>query len=96
MTPALEEGPVMSTSFKPAPEASKGEPKGPQKKNKDPKNHQGKSKGKENLHRPYPQGYMIPKLEPSAMESVFNMPRTLMGFTAKEQERMNKTFPRKY
>ncbi|MBW0531545.1 hypothetical protein O181_071260 [Austropuccinia psidii MF-1] len=47
MTPALEEGPVASTSSKPAPETSKEKPKGPQKK-KGPKNHQGKGKGKEN------------------------------------------------
>ncbi|MBW0592928.1 hypothetical protein O181_132643 [Austropuccinia psidii MF-1] len=53
MTPALQNGPVVSTSSKPAPEASKGKPKGPQKK-KDPKNKQGKAKGKENWHRPYP------------------------------------------
>ncbi|MBW0517195.1 hypothetical protein O181_056910 [Austropuccinia psidii MF-1] len=91
MTPALEELPVVS----PAPEASKGKPKGPQKKKKGPKNHQGKGKGKENRHRPYPQGYRIPKLEPSAMDSVFNMARTLIEFTAKEQETMNRTFPSK-
>ncbi|MBW0543816.1 hypothetical protein O181_083531 [Austropuccinia psidii MF-1] len=46
MTPALGEGPVVSTSSKPAPEASKGKPKGPQKKKKDPKNTQGKEKAK--------------------------------------------------
>ncbi|MBW0512206.1 hypothetical protein O181_051921 [Austropuccinia psidii MF-1] len=96
MTPALEtEGPVASTSSKPPPEVSKDKPKGPQKKQKGPKNHQGKGKGKANWHRPYPQGYRIPKLEPSAVDSVFNMARTLMEFTAKEQERMNRTFPRK-
>ncbi|MBW0501037.1 hypothetical protein O181_040752 [Austropuccinia psidii MF-1] len=89
MTPALEEGWVASTSSKPAPEASKEKPKGPQKKKKGPKSHQGKA----NWHRPYPQGYRIPKLEPSAMERVFNMARTLMEFTAKEQERTNRTFP---
>ncbi|MBW0540650.1 hypothetical protein O181_080365 [Austropuccinia psidii MF-1] len=94
MTPALEtEGPVVSTSSKPAPEVSKDKPKGPQKKKKGPKNHQGKGKGKANWHRPYPQGYRIPKLEPSAMDSVFNMARTPMEFTVKEQERMNRTFP---
>ncbi|MBW0541954.1 hypothetical protein O181_081669 [Austropuccinia psidii MF-1] len=60
MTPAFKEGPVVSTSSKPAPEASKGKPKGPQKK-KDPKNKQEKGKGKENWHRPYPRGYRIPK-----------------------------------
>ncbi|MBW0512108.1 hypothetical protein O181_051823 [Austropuccinia psidii MF-1] len=48
---------------------------------------------KANWHRPYPQGYRIPKLEPSAVDSVFNMARTLMEFTLKEQERMNRTFP---
>ncbi|MBW0496229.1 hypothetical protein O181_035944 [Austropuccinia psidii MF-1] len=92
VTPALEEGPVASTSSKPAPEASKAKPKGPQKKKKGPKNHKGKGKGKENWHRPYPQGYRIPKLEPSAVDSIFNMARTFMEFTAKEQGRMNRTF----
>ncbi|MBW0513341.1 hypothetical protein O181_053056 [Austropuccinia psidii MF-1] len=95
MTPALEEDPVVSTSSKPAPEASKEKPKGPQKKNKGHKNHQGKVKGKENWHRPYPQGYRIHKLEPSAVDTDFKMPRTLMEFTAKEKERMNRTFPHK-
>ncbi|MBW0573008.1 hypothetical protein O181_112723 [Austropuccinia psidii MF-1] len=78
MTPALEEGPVAFTRSKPAPEASKEKPKGPQKKEKGPKNHQGKGKGIANLNRPYQQGYRIPKLEPSAVDSVFNMARTLM------------------
>ncbi|MBW0584110.1 hypothetical protein O181_123825 [Austropuccinia psidii MF-1] len=84
MTPALEEDPVASTSFKPAPEASKEKPKGPQKKKKGLKNHQGKGKGKANLNRPYPQEYRIPKLEPSSVDSVFNMARTIMEFTAKK------------
>ncbi|MBW0515244.1 hypothetical protein O181_054959 [Austropuccinia psidii MF-1] len=65
----------------------------PQKKKKGPKDKQGKGKGKANWHRPYPQGYRIPKLKPSAMESVFNMARTLIEFTAKEQKRMNRNFP---
>ncbi|MBW0558456.1 hypothetical protein O181_098171 [Austropuccinia psidii MF-1] len=95
-TPALEtEGPVVSTSSKPAPEVSKEKPKGPQKKQKGPKTHQGKGKGKSNWHRPHPQGYRIPTLEPSAVDSVFNMVRTLVEFTAKEQKRMNRTFPHK-
>ncbi|MBW0564868.1 hypothetical protein O181_104583 [Austropuccinia psidii MF-1] len=96
MTTALEtEAPVASTNSTPAPEVSKDKPKGPQKKQRGPKNHQTKGKGKTNWHRPYPQGYRIPKLEPSSVDSVFNMARTLMEFTAKEQERMNRTFPRK-
>ncbi|MBW0584704.1 hypothetical protein O181_124419 [Austropuccinia psidii MF-1] len=87
MTPALEkEGPVASTSSKPAPEVSKDKPKGPQKKQRGPKNHQGKGKGKFNWHRPYPQGYRIPKLEPSAMDSLFNMARTLMEFTSRRRK----------
>ncbi|MBW0522777.1 hypothetical protein O181_062492 [Austropuccinia psidii MF-1] len=65
-TPALEkEGPVVSTSSKPAPEVSEDKPKGPQKKQRGLKNHQGKGKGKANWHRPYPQGNRIPKFEPS-------------------------------
>ncbi|MBW0488854.1 hypothetical protein O181_028569 [Austropuccinia psidii MF-1] len=94
MTPALEtEGPVASTSSKPAPEVSKDKPRGPQKKKKRPNNHQGKGKGKAKWHRPYPQGHRIPELEPSAVDSVFNMARTLFEFTAKEKGRMNRTFP---
>ncbi|MBW0478238.1 hypothetical protein O181_017953 [Austropuccinia psidii MF-1] len=62
---------------------------------KGPKDHQGKGKGRGNWHRPYPQAYRIPKLEPSAVDSVFNMARTLREFTAKEQEMMNSTFPHK-
>ncbi|MBW0590688.1 hypothetical protein O181_130403 [Austropuccinia psidii MF-1] len=96
MTPALEtEAPVASTSSKPAPEVSKDKPIGPQKKQRGPKSHQGKGKCKANWHRPYPQGYRIPKLELSAVDSVFNMARNSMEFTAKEQERMKRTFPRK-
>ncbi|MBW0547742.1 hypothetical protein O181_087457 [Austropuccinia psidii MF-1] len=94
MTPALEtEGPVASTSSKQAPEVSKDKTKGPQKKKKGPKNQEGNSKGKANWHRPYPQGYRITKSEPSAVDSVVNMARTLMEFTAKEQERVKRTFP---
>ncbi|MBW0568685.1 hypothetical protein O181_108400 [Austropuccinia psidii MF-1] len=79
MNTALEkEGPVESTSSKLAPEVFKDKPKGPQKKQKSPKNHRGKGKGKANWHRPYPQGYRIPKFESSAMDSVLNMARTLM------------------
>ncbi|MBW0531220.1 hypothetical protein O181_070935 [Austropuccinia psidii MF-1] len=96
MTQALEkDGTVVSTSSKPAPEMSKYQHKRPPKKQKGSKNHQGKGKGKDNWHRPYPQGYRIPKLEPSTVDSVFNMARTLMEFTAKERERMNRPFPHK-
>ncbi|MBW0577603.1 hypothetical protein O181_117318 [Austropuccinia psidii MF-1] len=96
MTPGLEEGPVASTSSKPAPEKSKKNPKGPPRKKKGSNNPQGKGKGRENWNRPYPQGYRIPKLQPSAMDSVFNMARTLMELTAKEQGCINRTFPHKH
>ncbi|MBW0463711.1 hypothetical protein O181_003426 [Austropuccinia psidii MF-1] len=89
MTPALvKEGPVVSTTSKPAPAQSKDKPKGPQKKQRGPRKNQGKA----NWNRPYPQGYRIPKLKPSSMDSVLNMARTLMEFTAKEQERIKRTF----
>ncbi|MBW0550355.1 hypothetical protein O181_090070 [Austropuccinia psidii MF-1] len=65
MTPALKsEGPVACSSSKPAPEVSKDKPKGPENTQKGPKNHLGKGNGKANWHRPYPQGYRIPKFEP--------------------------------
>ncbi|MBW0467757.1 hypothetical protein O181_007472 [Austropuccinia psidii MF-1] len=80
---------------KPALEQSKDKTKGPQKKQRVLKKNQGKVEGKEDWHRPYPQGYRILKLELSAMHSVLNMARTIMEFTAKEQERMNRNFPHK-
>ncbi|MBW0460803.1 hypothetical protein O181_000518 [Austropuccinia psidii MF-1] len=86
---------MASTSSNPPPEVSKDKPKGPQKKRRGSKSNKGKVKGNDNWHRPYPQGYRIPKLERSAVGSVFKMARTLMEFTAKEQERMNRTFPGK-
>ncbi|MBW0531977.1 hypothetical protein O181_071692 [Austropuccinia psidii MF-1] len=96
MTPALKtEGPVASTSSKPATEVSKDKPKGPQKKKEGPNNHQRKGKGKANWHRPYPQQYRILKLKPSAVDSVFNMARTLMELTAKENEKIHRTFQQK-
>ncbi|MBW0564768.1 hypothetical protein O181_104483 [Austropuccinia psidii MF-1] len=84
-TPDLEtEAPVASTSSKPAPEMSEDKPKGPQKKQRGPKNHKSKGEGKGIWHTPYPQGYRILKLEPSAVDSVFDFARTLMEFTAQE------------
>ncbi|MBW0522501.1 hypothetical protein O181_062216 [Austropuccinia psidii MF-1] len=89
MTPALEkEGPVVSTSSKPSPEQSNDKPKIAQKQQSGTKSNQVKA----NWHRPYPKGYMIPKLEPSAMVRVSNMARTLMELTAKKQERIKRTF----
>ncbi|MBW0522622.1 hypothetical protein O181_062337 [Austropuccinia psidii MF-1] len=61
LTPYLEKDrPVASTSFKTAPEQPNDKPKRPQKKQRGPR----KNQGKVNWHRPYPQGYSIPKLEP--------------------------------
>ncbi|MBW0588511.1 hypothetical protein O181_128226 [Austropuccinia psidii MF-1] len=86
-----DRGPSGVYQLQRAPEVSKDKSKRLQKKKRGPKSYQGKA----NWHRPYPQGYIIPKLGPSAMDSVFNMARTLMEFTAKEQEWMNRTFPHK-
>ncbi|MBW0496897.1 hypothetical protein O181_036612 [Austropuccinia psidii MF-1] len=84
MSPALEKkGPVASNSSKPAPEMSKDNPKGPQNKQRGPKDNQGKGKGKASWHRPYPQGYRLPKLQPSARDSVFIMARTLISWRFK-------------
>ncbi|MBW0463401.1 hypothetical protein O181_003116 [Austropuccinia psidii MF-1] len=93
MAPALEnEGPVASKRSKKVPEQSKDKLKGPKKKHRGLKNNQGKGKSKANWHRPYQQVYRIPKLETSAMESVFNMARALMEFTTKKQERRTGPF----
>ncbi|MBW0470875.1 hypothetical protein O181_010590 [Austropuccinia psidii MF-1] len=55
-TPALDkEGPVVSTTSKPAPEVPKDKPKGPQKKKRGNKKNKGKGKGKASWHRPYSQ-----------------------------------------
>ncbi|MBW0493969.1 hypothetical protein O181_033684 [Austropuccinia psidii MF-1] len=53
----------------------------------------GQGQRESKLAQTLPQGLRIPKLEPSAVDSVFNMARTLMEFTSKEQEKMNSTFP---
>ncbi|MBW0517563.1 hypothetical protein O181_057278 [Austropuccinia psidii MF-1] len=96
MTPALQiEVPVASNSSKPAPAVLKDKLKRPQKRQRGSKSNRGKLKGKASWQRPYPQGYRIPKLEPSAMDNVLNMPTTLIQFTAKEQESMKRTFPQK-
>ncbi|MBW0563308.1 hypothetical protein O181_103023 [Austropuccinia psidii MF-1] len=87
ITTALEtEGPVASTSSKLAPEVSKDKPKGPQKKQRGLKSQQGKGKGKANWHRPYPKGYKIPRLEPSSVDSVFNMAKIHSQKTGKDEQ----------
>ncbi|MBW0550320.1 hypothetical protein O181_090035 [Austropuccinia psidii MF-1] len=82
MTPALEEGPVASTSSR-----------------RIQREAQRTSEEEERSQEPSGQGarqsklaQTFPKLEPLAVDSVFNMARTLMEFTSKDQERMNKTF----
>ncbi|MBW0489991.1 hypothetical protein O181_029706 [Austropuccinia psidii MF-1] len=93
--PGLEKkGPEASTCSKLAPELLKDRYKGLHNKNKGPRNDKNKGKGKANCHRPYPKGYRIPKLEPSAMDSVFNMARTPIELTAKNHERGNRAFPK--
>ncbi|MBW0468880.1 hypothetical protein O181_008595 [Austropuccinia psidii MF-1] len=84
ITPSLEkERQVVLTSSR--------TPQGPQRKQEGPRTKKGKGKHKANYNRPYPQGYRIPKLEPSAIESVINMARTLMEFTP-EEKRIERPF----
>ncbi|MBW0563524.1 hypothetical protein O181_103239 [Austropuccinia psidii MF-1] len=93
MTPALEkEGPVASKTYKKVPEQSRIKAKRPQNNQRGPKNNKGKGKGKENWHRPYQQGCKIFKLEPSAMNSVLNIARSLMELTGNDLEVIRRTF----
>ncbi|MBW0593416.1 hypothetical protein O181_133131 [Austropuccinia psidii MF-1] len=74
-----EESPVASTC---KPQAS-------------PFTQEGKNKNKKNCRKPYSPAYRIPKIQKDAMDNVFNMARTLMGFKDKEEQRMRKThFPK--
>ncbi|MBW0585939.1 hypothetical protein O181_125654 [Austropuccinia psidii MF-1] len=54
---------------------------------------QGKRKSQ--LAQNLPTRVQDPKFKPSDVDSVFNMARTLVEFTTKEQERMNRNFPQK-
>ncbi|MBW0556606.1 hypothetical protein O181_096321 [Austropuccinia psidii MF-1] len=81
MTPALEkEGPMVSTSSKPASEVPKDNHKGSQENQRGLKNNKDKFQEKAHWHIPYPQGYRISKFEPWAMDSVLNVPITPMRF----------------
>ncbi|MBW0517388.1 hypothetical protein O181_057103 [Austropuccinia psidii MF-1] len=83
MNPALgKEGPVVSTSSR----SIQGQV---QRTSEEAERSQEQSKQRKR------QSHRLPKFEPLAVDSVFNMARTLMKFTAKEQERMKSTFPRK-
>ncbi|MBW0561672.1 hypothetical protein O181_101387 [Austropuccinia psidii MF-1] len=59
-----------------------------------PKSNQ-KGKAKSKWNKPYPQNYRISKKEKTAMDNVFSMARTLMELENKEEERLNKSFPKK-
>ncbi|MBW0461152.1 hypothetical protein O181_000867 [Austropuccinia psidii MF-1] len=84
MTLALEKrGPVASAISNPAPELPKDNRKQPKKNQKGLRKNKTKWKGQVNYDQPYPKGYRIPKLDPSAMDSVFNMASTLMDLKAK-------------
>ncbi|MBW0565308.1 hypothetical protein O181_105023 [Austropuccinia psidii MF-1] len=94
MTPALEEeGPMVSTSSKPASEVSKDNHKGSQENQTGLKNNKEKFQEKAHWHIPYPQGYRISKFEPWAMESVLNVAITPLKFRENWEEWMNRTIP---
>ncbi|MBW0549842.1 hypothetical protein O181_089557 [Austropuccinia psidii MF-1] len=92
MTPALDkEDPVESTSSRSVEEQA-------QKTSEETERLQepsGTRKRKSQLAKTLLTRIQDPKLEPSAVDSFFNMARTIMELKAKEQERMNRTFPRK-
>ncbi|MBW0590166.1 hypothetical protein O181_129881 [Austropuccinia psidii MF-1] len=48
---------------------------------------QKKGKGKAPSPKPYSQGYRIPKIQQDAMESLFQMARTMMELQKKEEAR---------
>ncbi|MBW0523475.1 hypothetical protein O181_063190 [Austropuccinia psidii MF-1] len=49
---------------------------------------EGKKNKKRNWRKPYSPSYRIPKIQKDAMDNVFNMPRTLMEFKDKEEQRV--------
>ncbi|MBW0573549.1 hypothetical protein O181_113264 [Austropuccinia psidii MF-1] len=57
---------------------------------------EAKRNKKNNLRKPYSPSYRIPKSQKDAIKNVFNMPRTLMEFKDKEEQRMRQPhFPKK-
>ncbi|MBW0546959.1 hypothetical protein O181_086674 [Austropuccinia psidii MF-1] len=55
-----------------------------------------KKKKKKNWRKPYAPSYTIPKIQKDALDNVFNMARTWMGFKDKEEKRMRQPhFPMK-
>ncbi|MBW0564670.1 hypothetical protein O181_104385 [Austropuccinia psidii MF-1] len=68
----------------------------PNKDKQAPKSNQkGNKKSKSKWNKPYPQNYRIPMREKTAMDNVLNMARSFMELKNKEEERMNKSFPKK-
>ncbi|MBW0518887.1 hypothetical protein O181_058602 [Austropuccinia psidii MF-1] len=49
---------------------------------------QNKGKGKEQATNPYSKGYIIPNIQPGAMENVFQIARTMMELLKKEEARL--------
>ncbi|MBW0573580.1 hypothetical protein O181_113295 [Austropuccinia psidii MF-1] len=87
------EAPQASTS-KSTPQQVPNKPKPTPNTNQKGKQ-KAKGKAKPKWNKPYPQNYRIPKKEKTAMDNVFNMARTLMELTEKEEERLNKSLPKK-
>ncbi|MBW0511769.1 hypothetical protein O181_051484 [Austropuccinia psidii MF-1] len=92
ITPALEkEGPVVSTSCRSVQRQAQRTSEEAERSQEPSR--QGKRQSQ--LAQTLPTMVQDSRLELSAVDSVFNMARTLMELTAKEQERMNRTIPRK-
>ncbi|MBW0468072.1 hypothetical protein O181_007787 [Austropuccinia psidii MF-1] len=73
------------------PNKGKQAPKGNQKGKQN-----SKKKGMLKWNKPYPQSYRISKGKKTAIDSVFNMAGTLIGFKNKEEKRMQQSFQNKW
>ncbi|MBW0502767.1 hypothetical protein O181_042482 [Austropuccinia psidii MF-1] len=51
---------------------------------------EGKKNKKKNWRKPYYSGYRMPIIQKDSMDNVFNLPRTLMEFKYKPEQRMRK------
>ncbi|MBW0498416.1 hypothetical protein O181_038131 [Austropuccinia psidii MF-1] len=90
MTPDLEkEGPVESTSSKSVQRQSQRNLEEEERSQENSRKVQRKSQ----LEQTLPTRLQDTQIGAFSMDNVFNMARTLMEFTAKEQERMKKNFP---
>ncbi|MBW0521852.1 hypothetical protein O181_061567 [Austropuccinia psidii MF-1] len=91
MTPDLEEGTVAYTSSR----SIQREAQRTSEEEEGSQEPSGQGQGQSKFTQMLPIRVKDPQIGAFTMDSVFNMARTLMELTEKEEERMNRTFPRK-